>query len=227
MQLKQFSVLLAGIGLAAMGAWCMFFESAPVFRGGTEAYSRLAAMKDGSAPIGISLLSQNEALKDCQEVLTSLDSGRGQVQPPELRDRVVPLCKDVATGVIQGSRANSRAELVLALVAEREGDWAALDLHLRQSQALSASAVWLVLPRVTLAERHLEFLSPDGVARHNHDLAMLTASPAGVFRLASLYADQVEIRERIQAVLETVPPQDQERFLGTLRRTIELRNTAL
>jgi hypothetical protein len=222
----KFSGLLVGIAgacTALAGAYCMYAEAAPVLRGGTTAYSRLDAMPDGTASIGLSLLSQNFALRDCQIALNGRNSGIARLQGAEFRERLPQLCADMAENVLSRTPAQGHARLVLALAASHRGDMTALDANLRASQALSAGETRYARPRVVLAEANIAALSVDGTSRHQSDMLLLLRSGQGIWTLAQRYVDDEGLRTRLAAVLPLAAPEEQSRFLGAVRQLIDRR----
>ncbi|MFN4211797.1 MAG: hypothetical protein ACK4G5_14605 [Devosia sp.] len=226
MKLSVVGTLAAGLCNVLLGAWCVYQEGAPVLRGGGNSFERLAVMNTADRTIGASLLSQATALRDCQTVLLAYNSARMAVMPEAFKADVPAQCAALADGVLQASPVHGLAELVLAQVADITGDAAALDRHLQRSQAMAPSETRVLLPRVNLAETHIEALSDPTMQRHQQDIGTLLKSGKGVWLLASLYVRDEGARSRIQAALASSSPDDQSRFLWAVRQTIDLRGSA-
>ncbi|WP_332699086.1 hypothetical protein [Devosia sp.] len=223
MKLSVVGALAAGLCTALLGAWCVYQESAPVLRGGSNSFERLAATSANDLGIGLSLLSQSTALRDCQTVLLAYESARMAVMPDDFKAGLPSQCAGLAQRVLQTTPIHGFAELVLAQVADIQGDAGALDRHLQRSQAMAPSEARVILPRVSLAEAHIEALSDPTLERHQQDIGTLLKSSQGLWLLASLYVRDEAARGRIQAALPTASPADQSRFLWAVRQTIDLR----
>jgi hypothetical protein len=223
MKFSGLLIAVAGACTALLGAYCMYAEAAPVLRGGTTAYSRLNAMPDGTASIGMSTLSQNFALRDCQIALNGRNSGIARLQGTEFQQRLPTLCAEMAENVLSRTPAQGHAHLILALAATHRGDLVAFDTHLRASQALSPGETRYARPRMVLAEANIAALSADGAARHESDLLLLLRSGRSIWTLAQRYVDDEGMRTRLAAVLQLATPEEQNRFLGAVRQLIDRR----
>lgn len=226
MKLSVVGALAVGLCTALLGGWCVYQEGAPVLRGGSNSFERLAAMRADDRHIGLSLLSQATALRDCQTALLAYNSARMAIMPEAFKAQLPAQCGTLAQDVLNATPLHGFAELVLAQVADIEGDAEALNRHLQRSQAMAPSETRVVLPRVGLAEARIESLSDPTLQRHQQDIGMLLKSAQGVWLLASLYVRNEAARSRIQAALPAESPADQTRFLRAVRQTIDLRGRA-
>ena len=205
-----------------LGAYCVYAETIPVLRGGTNAFDRLERMTDGDEAIGISGLSYKFILRDCDTALTGYGGVVMRLQDQAFQDRLPTLCADVARQVLASTPANGQAEFILAKVAAHNGDSAAFDGHLRASQALSPSEGHLAARRVILAEANIDDLSADGLARHQNDLLLLMRAGQNIWWVAQLYVADEAARQRITTALETLAPAEQARFLSAVRHQLDM-----
>ena len=220
-------ILVAGVCTALLGAYGIYAESAPLLRGGTNAFTRLNVMSDGSEPLGLSLLSQNYALRDCQVALKAIDSPTVRLQGNDFQARLPALCSGIASQVLTDTPAHGQAHLILAMASARMGDLVAMDTHLRQSQALAPSETRYADPRSALAGANVAALSEDGLARYQSDLLLMLRSQSGVWTLAQRYIDSDVLRPEVTNLLPLLTPNQQSRFLGAVNQMISMRGKRL
>lgn len=224
--MKQNRLLVTVLGLctALLGGYCIYAESVPVLRGGTNPYERLDAMTDRDNFVGLSLMSQNLALRDCLSVMAAFDSSSMQLQSQEFRDRVPSTCSAIAQQVLSKTPAHGAAYLTLAHVAAHQGNGQEMDNQLRASQALSPSEARFASVRVDLAEANIDSLSQDGLSRHESDLLVLLRGQRRIWSMAQLYVNNESARERIGLALEQATNAEQARFLRAVRTMLDLRD---
>jgi hypothetical protein len=106
----------------------------------------------------------------------------------------------------------SIAAFSFALADDERGLYA-----LRRSQAVAKSEQWLTERRVQLSEIYLAQLDEAALASHRQDLILLAQSNRGVRSIARRYVEDANFRERITALVETLPDADQARFVANVR----------
>ena len=89
--------------------------------------------------------------------------------------------------------------------------------HLHTSQATGKASQWVAEQRVALAEYYREHLDERVLAGNDADLEMLVRSQRGIGSIATRYVNDPAFRERITAIVETMPEDIQRRFIGVLR----------
>src|SRR5690606_33940252 len=151
----------------------MYREAAPNLRGGATAIGRVAAMPDGSASVGLTLLSQHTALLDCEQTLRSAQSLEMRYLTEDRRQRLTDICADMAGNILARSPADSFAWLVAALAAAQRGDNDAFNQAFIRSYDNGRHEGWLANMRVTAAESHLEALLPAAMALHEQDIKLV------------------------------------------------------
>jgi hypothetical protein len=55
---------------------------------------------------------------------------------------------------------------------------------------------------------------------HDDDLRMLVRSDRGIATIATRYVSDAAFRDRITAIVETMTPPDQQRFIGSVRNAL-------
>lgn len=226
MKFSELIIGVAGAGTVLLGAYCVYAEAAPIARGGDHAFERLERMANGHEPIGISGLSQNFALRDCNTALAGYRGLSMRLQDDAFQARLPGLCAEIAEQVLTRTPASGLAELVLAEIAAHNNDFAELDARLRASQALSPGEGHLAAARTALAEANIDAMSADGLERHQSDLLLLMRAGRNIWHVAQLYVDSEAARVRIAAALKLMTPDEQAHFLGAVRRLLDLQGNS-
>ena len=211
---------LTSLLLAAGSAYALFAESSPYLFAGNGLAQRIEVLADGQFHPGLSRPAHDLVLDDCVAVASSL---YGLAMPTERRNAALRTCSSAATGFAESSPTYAYAYYVEALLAAEHTDSDALNAALSTSRALAPAEQWLAELRVKLAEDHLAQLQPAAIAGHEADLALLVVSQRGIRVIARRYAALAGFRERITAIVETLPPEQQRRFVAALRNEIAAR----
>jgi hypothetical protein len=103
----------------------------------------------------------------------------------------------------------------LARFALGEADMAVAALE--RSQAVGPNEQWLAERRVGVAETHYAALEAYAGTGHLADLALLAQSRRGIRSIAARYVANPDFRERVTAVVETLPDEIQQRFVAVVR----------
>jgi hypothetical protein len=207
----QQAIVLLSIGLIAAGAWVAFREASPYLRGGIGDTERFAAIERAAPDPGPSIASQRLVLDNCVRTMTSLYA---RLQPSERRQVAIGNCLRTADGIATENPASSYAWYAGALASERLGDVSGMAARLVMSQKTGPTEQWIAELRVPLAEEHLATLGPQALANHERDLRMLVGSSRGINSIARRYVDVASFRERITAIVETMPETEQRRFVS-------------
>ncbi len=226
MQLGRVALLLMGVASVLLGGWSMYSEAGPVLRGGRTPLERIQALTGPQDPIGASALTIRHTLMDCQQILLSFDSVAMRAQPEQVRTRLLDRCETLAGQALKSIAADGQTEAVLAMIASRRGDLAALESHLARSQALAPGLAWVASLRLGLGERHFDALSAEAKDRHGRDVLLLLQSSSGRWQLARLYVNDEAARQRIVAALEHVTESEQGSFVYAVRQIIDARATS-
>jgi hypothetical protein len=216
-------LLLLSLGsmlLAFGSAYALFAESGPYLFAGSGLKQRIEVLAEGQFYPGLSRPAHDLILDDCVAVASSL---YGLTMPTERRNAALNTCSSAATGFAAASPTYAYAHYVEALLAAERGDSSTLNAALGASRDLAPTEQWLAELRVKLAEDHLKQLQPAAIAGHEADLALLVISQRGIRVIARRYAALAGFRERITAIVETLPPEQQRRFVAALRNEIAAR----
>jgi len=211
---------LGSLLLAFGSAYALLAESGPYLFAGSGLAQRIEVLADGQLHPGLSRPAHDLVLDDCVAVASSL---YGLAMATERRNAALETCSSAATGFAASSPTYAYAYYVEALLAAEGADAAALNAALNASRALAPTEQWLAELRVKLAEDHLAQITPAAIAGHEADLALLVASQRGIRVIARRYAALAGFRERITAIVETLPAEQQRRFVAALRNEIAAR----
>lgn len=212
MRLPWMTVFAAGV-LGMSGA-AAYYELAPYFTGGTDSQARYQALVDGDTVIGISSFSHRVVLNGCLEATNSI---YGRLQSAERRNAVIAHCRAEAADITERTPSNGFAWLMLARLAGLTGDITEMNRDLAMSRATAPFEQWVAELRVDLAENRLADLSPENQAGNNEDLAMLVQTRRGIATIAHRYVREQDFRQRITDIVETLPEEDQARFVDNVR----------
>ena len=206
--------------LFAASAWAMFVESNAYVIGGDSSVARLANWTSDPVQPGWSIATQNQNLLDCSDVLASPNSLTMRFLDDATRAAIPQVCLTMADAITQAAPAASYAWYVGAAAAVATGDTAGFNHRLLRSQLTGANEQWIAEVRAALAEEHFAALTQDVTAQHALDLRMLVLSARGIRSIALNYAINPAFRDRIIAIVETLPANDQRRFLSQVRTAL-------
>lgn len=128
-------------------------------------------------------------------------------------------CGAMTKHIIKSSRGSSYAWFALArFETELSGMTDGFEAAILKSYATGPSEVWIAEQRVLLIEQTVEFVSPIVITNHLEDIELLVQTARGVRGIARLYVNYSDFRERVIAVVETLPNDVQARFLANVKR---------
>ncbi|MEX0627456.1 MAG: hypothetical protein WD230_02365 [Cucumibacter sp.] len=191
-------------------------ELQPLLTAGSSA-GTYAALAEAPPPAGLSIPSQQAALRSCVEALTSIQQ---QAQPRLVSDRVNANCASLARDTLGANPVHSFAWYVLAAAAVERGDLDESVVALQRSQQTGQAEQWVGEIRVELAERIRPLVGDEALAFIDRDLAMLVQSRSGIGAIAHRYVSQPGFRARITEIVETLSEEDQARFVGWVASVI-------
>lgn len=209
-----FGVLLAAALLAAGGVATAYQELLPFVAGGLTAESRYASLLNGNLLSGQSLLSKHLVLDTCHEALTGV---YGRMQPAETRTPVLERCRSGADEIVAGAPSYAFGWYVGARAAAELGDLPGFNRRLLRSQVTGPTEQWVAELRAALVEDNYAGADDAVRVRHDDDLRLLVISARGIDSIARRYVDDPAFRERITAIVETLPEADQARFVARVR----------
>lgn len=215
------AILPVAACLALLGAWVVVQESRLYFVNGATSVSRVVALPDGEAAPGLSNLTTQATLLDCATALSQMRSLEMRYHTDPEREAIPPRCLTIADDAVAAAPTNSYAWFVAAASAAAIGDWAAFNDRMAHSQVTGPTEQWIAQQRVEVVEDHYDKATPEVLAQHDADLHMLVASAAGIESIARRYVSVPGFRERITAIVETMPQSDQRRFISVVRREFQ------
>jgi hypothetical protein len=205
------AILFLSLALLGGGAWVGYREASPYFRSGIEDSERFAALAQAPPTPGLSIASERLVLDGCVRAISSV---YGRLQSAVRKAEVNRNCLRAADTAAQANRSSSYAWYVGALTSAQLGDITGMNERLLRSQQTGPAEQWIAELRVPLAEDHFNDLSPEARVNHDRDLRMLVASARGISSIAARYVNEAAFRERITAIVETMPEADQRRFVS-------------
>lgn len=200
------------------GTGAMLLEGHSYLAGPTIASARILALDE--TPLPLSSEVQRDILTDCFDFLRNSISFEYIDLTPEQQADLPRLCLARADAVATTSPSYSLAWYVGALAAAHQGDWPGMNHRLLRSQETGRYEQWIGEMRVDLAETYLPELSAEALQGHDGDLRMLVQTSRGIRSIADRYVRDNTFRERITAIVESLSPEDQQRFLTTLQRRV-------
>jgi hypothetical protein len=208
--------VLAGSALLAAAGTVTAYQELDVFSAGglgrADRFAALAAQNYRHAP---SLLGKKLVLDACVEAIAGI---YGRMQPGDQRLRVLEHCRSEAGSIVAEVPSHTYAYYVGALSAAGLDDRAGFNANLLRSQMTGPNEQWVAELRANLVETHFASAAPEVLERHQADLRLLVASARGIASISDRYIDEPAFRERITAIVETMPQADQVRFVSTVRR---------
>ncbi|MBN9308300.1 hypothetical protein [Devosia sp.] len=206
-------VILFSLALVCGGVAAAYSEASSYLSGGSAADDSFAAFTSGQPKSGLSVASARYVLDGCFDATTSL---RGRLQPTPLRRAIAGLCLAQADAITDRMPSYSYAWYIGALAAAALDDPPSLADRLRHSQQTGPTEQWIAELRVALAEDHLADLPADVRDLNERDLALLVRSTRGIASIAQRYVGDPAFRERITRIVETMPPDQQQRFVSSV-----------
>lgn len=208
------AVLAGSVVLAAAGAVTAYQELGVFSTGSSGAADRYASLAQGIYHDAPSLLGKRMVLDACVE---AIGGAYGREQDSDSQSRVLEHCRAEADTIAAEAPSLTYAHAVGALAAARLGDFDGFNTRMLQAQITGpteqAQAEW----RAAVVETYLAEASPDVLRRHEADLRLLVASDRGIASISQRYVGQPDFRERITAIVETMPPAAQARFVSRVR----------
>lgn len=211
------------IALLAGGTAAVTFESGPFLGSGITPIQRTLALDATQPSIGLSYDVAKAVLADCATALRQTSSLEMLFQGEGAPRRVAETCLALSTAATAAMPASSYAWFVRAQANLAMADIAEFNADLTYSQLTGPNEQWIADLRVELSEANLSQLSPQALAAHDRDLRLLVSSSVGLRNLARRYVTDVNFRERIAAIVETMPETAQRRFINNLQAEIARR----
>jgi hypothetical protein len=208
------------LGLTVGAAAALYQESGAYLRPGLTSIERARAAAADSGRFGLSHGAMVISLQDCITAMNQSKSLEMLYVPAPDREALYSGCNDLASNVRAQSPANGLAWLAGAHASLLTGDLTGFNADLATSQMVTPTEQWIAEQRVQLAEDNLEKLDGAALAAHDADLHMLVSGGIGLRSLAQRYMRDEAFRQRIAAIVETMPLENQQRFLNSLRSAI-------
>lgn len=213
------------MGVRVFGLLCALFwlgvaplayvELRPFLTGGQTRDARFELIASGGERVGISSYAHRLTLDNCLEAINSI---YGRAQPSSRRQKSLVTCGELSAEIVAASPVNAFAWFIGAMVAAGEGNVAAMNDKLLHSRQTSPNEQWIAELRVELAENQLDDLDAPNRAGHEFDLKLMAESYRGAQSIARRYLNDVQFRERIVVLVETLPEETQARFVQNVRR---------
>lgn len=211
-------IALPALALVCLATPALIQEANPFLAGSGPMEVRVNGIIGGGRLLGWSSTAQNEFLRDCVTAMPSLNA---RILPPEQQAILQTRCRNGAEDIVAHSPINAFAWSAMAELARFAQDYGAMNLALVNSQAIGPNELWIAERRVDTAEAAYDALSEPALAANRADLAVVASSPVAVRSIALRYIVQPAFRERITAIVETLPPAVQNRFLNNIRNAAQ------
>ncbi len=213
-RLGLIAVLAGALLVGAAGAVTAYQEFEVFSAGGLGPADRFAALRQGTYHDAPSILAKKLVLDACVEATNGI---YGIMQATDDRTAMLEHCRREADLIAAEVPAYAYAHYVGALAAAKLDDVDGFNARMLRAQVTGPNEQWVAEQRVALVEDQRATATPDVLTRHDRDLRLLATSGRGVVSISRRYVQQPDFRERITAIVETMPPADQSRFLGWVR----------
>lgn len=170
---------------------------------------------------GIWTRTQQAALSSCQSALQTKKSLEMRYLPTDMQAQIGPHCREIALSAVADYPTDSYAWSVAALASADVQDWPAMNSYLVRSQLTGPTEQWIAQTRVTVAQDNWAMLDDAAIVAAERDLRLMVVSIRGIRQLALRYIGDLEFRERIEALVATMPEENQRRFVSVVRREME------
>lgn len=214
-QTDRIPLAILAFCVLTLGAWTVSQEAAQYLATGTR-IQRVAAMPEHAPFAGLSLSTRQDDLRDCIFALQRQGSLEVRFISEQFRTTLPARCGAMARDAVELMPTYSYGWFALAYTDAIAQDWDAMNEHLGLSQGTGTASQWVAEQRVALAEHHRDHLGERARSGNDADLEMLVLSRRGIRSIASRYIDDPSFRERITAIVETLPADVQSRFIATL-----------
>lgn len=215
MRIANLAAALVGSCLFVAGSLAAVGEIAPYGSlHGTDT-EQIAAMRTGDVRPGLSLGSKHVLLRECSALSQSPVT---RVQRTAVREDLLEICHDMASGMTGRMPTFSEAWLTRAIASIERNDDAAFNAELATARNLAAHVHWLAYARVRVADSHYDRLDAENQAGHLRDLRALADSFSGLEALAGFYLERPRTRDRVTAIMETATPTAQRQFLNLVQQ---------
>lgn len=213
--MKPILLALIATCLTATGALALVIELGALFGAGHSQPTRMAAMAQGRPQVGYSTNSHMRVLEHCSEVLTDpriFDDG------PAVRETILSHCESQVTQVLVYAPTDGFAWWIRATLAAERNDIPGSFAALERSRQNAPHELWIALRRAQMDAFLEPVQTPHQREGQDSDLLVLARSYRGVRYLAQRYLEDTTFRERVVTLVETLPVDDQRRFLGHVRQ---------
>jgi hypothetical protein len=217
-RLGLIAVLAGALLVGAAGAVTAYQEFDVFAAGGLGPADRFAALRHGDYHDAPSILAKKLVLDACVEATNGI---YGIMQASEDRTAMLTHCRSEADAIAAETPSSAYAHYVGALAAARLGDAEGFNSRILKAQITGPNEQWVAEQRVALVEDQFALATPEVLARHEADLRLLVVSGRGVGSISRRYVREPAFRERITAIVETMPEAEQAKFVARVRRAAE------
>lgn len=213
--MRSLGPLFVGLSALLLSAYAIAKELPVLAYGDQQSIDTTVALVRGDLQRAFSFYGQKRLMAACMQGMTGMWS---VLATPEQRlahaknclERALSFAEDTPVEALTWTVA-SRASLVI-------GDIEAMNRYLRYARNSAPNEQWVAGLRVNLAEDALATLSDSNRREHNSDLALMVLSRKGISAIAGRYWADEAFRERITAIVEQMPNEDQRRFVASVKR---------
>lgn len=214
-RLGLITILAGSLVLAAAGAVTAYQEFDVFAAGGLGPADRFVALQRGTYRAAPSILAKQLVLDACAEGIRGV---YGLMQAGEDRRGVLEHCRTEADAIAAEAPSYAYAHYIGALATAGLDDKDGFNARILRSQITGPNEQWVAELRAALVEDQFATAAPEVIARHDADLRLLVGSARGIASISRRYVRQPDFRERIIAIVETMPEVDQAKFVSRVRQ---------
>ncbi|MBU1306036.1 MAG: hypothetical protein KKF33_11020, partial [Alphaproteobacteria bacterium] len=175
---------------------------------------RIVDVAEGRGDIGLATQSQKAFLYDCGQTLVAMLSPDVLALTDEQRTQLAPTCLDIAQRAVAASPTNSFAYFVMASAAAATGDYQRYNQSMQLSYLTGRSEEWIAEWRMPLVERLQQQTQDSLTGFHQDDIRLMIKSFRGITTIAAYFVTGEDFRNRVTALLDPLPAEEQARFLS-------------
>ncbi|QRF54347.1 hypothetical protein D4A92_22785 (plasmid) [Rhizobium rosettiformans] len=207
--------LLGGLAALSLSMYAIAKEAPVLTYGDQESLTTTMAIVRGELGSGFSFYGQKRLMAACMQGMTGFWFS---LAAPEQRKAHAENCLGHALSYAENTPLESLTWTVAARASFVLGDHDGLNRYLGYARRSAPNEQWVAGLRVNLAEDALAALSDINRLEHDQDLSLMVLSRKGISAIAGRYWANEGFRERITAVVEKMPNEDQRRFVSSVRR---------
>lgn len=207
--------LLVGVVALLLSFYALARELPVLAYGDQRSIDTTVALVQGDLGGAFSFYGQKRLMASCVQGMT----GRWSVLAPlEQRRTLARNCLGHALSFAEATPVEALTWVVASRASFLLGNSEEMNRYLQYAWHAGPNEQWVAGLRVNLAQEAIGILSESNQRRHDSDLSVMVMSRNGISAIAARYWSDQVFRDRITRIVEAMPPEDQRRFIASVRR---------